>query len=133
MIQLSIQAILTAVFALFAGPIAEAITPGGWYGLGAGLAGFTSILAVLFHPETKYYRPRNAYQETGPYDKQDSKLNEAAIVVCTKKPDLDFVNFQARTWQYELKLWHGRPEWEKGFRTFVVRATTQMKYAPKRS
>ncbi|KAM0350519.1 hypothetical protein ACHAPU_003000 [Fusarium lateritium] len=106
MIQQTIQTILTAIFVIFAGPIAEAITPEWWYGLGAILSGVSLVAAFFFVPETKYHRPKSSYQAGGSDD-------ETVIVVCTERPELDFVNFAPRTWRSDLRLWIGAPEWNK--------------------
>ncbi|KAF5707533.1 HOL1-like transporter [Fusarium globosum] len=107
MIQQTIQTILTAIFVIFAGPIAEAITPEWWYGLGAILSGVSLVLAFFFVPETKYYRPKAAYQAGGSSD------DENVVEVCTVRPELDYVNFAPRTFRSDMRLWVGKPEWNK--------------------
>ncbi|ETS78905.1 hypothetical protein PFICI_08758 [Pestalotiopsis fici W106-1] len=112
MIQQTVQVILTAVVVLFAGPIAEAITPQGWYGLGAGLAGLQLILSIFLLPETKYYRPASAFQESSGSD-EDGKPQRS-----TQRVELDLVNYAPRTWRSDMRLWVGEPEWKKGWDTF---------------
>ncbi|KAL4731651.1 hypothetical protein ACLX1H_000628 [Fusarium chlamydosporum] len=107
MIQQTIQTIATAVFVIFAGPIAGAITPEWWYGLGAILSGVCLVLTFFFVPETKYYRPGSSYQVSGSSD------DEATVSVCTERPELDYINFAPRTWRSDLRLWVGEPEWNK--------------------
>ncbi|KAM0190007.1 hypothetical protein ACHAPA_007835 [Fusarium lateritium] len=107
MIQQTIQTILTAVFVIFAGPIAEAISPEWWYGLGAILSAVSLVAAFFFVPETKYHRPKSSFQSAGGSD------DEAVVVVCTERPELDYVNFAPRTWRSDLRLWVGAPEWNK--------------------
>ncbi|KAH6951795.1 hypothetical protein FAVG1_09396 [Fusarium avenaceum] len=107
MIQQTIQTILTAIFVIFAGPIAEAITPEWWYGLGAILSAVSLVAAFFFVPETKYHRPKSSFQSGGSSD------DEAVIVVCTERPELDYVNFAPRTFRSNLRLWVGAPEWNK--------------------
>ncbi|WAO96417.1 Hypothetical protein NCS54_01409000 [Fusarium falciforme] len=112
MVQQSIQTIATAVFVLFAGPIAGAITPEWWYGLGTCLSGLCFILAVFFVPETKYDRPSSSFQEAESDDTATSEDGKT-LTVCTERPELDFVNFEPRTWKSDLRLWIGKPEWNK--------------------
>lgn len=114
MIQQTIQTIATAVFVIFAGPIAEAISPGWWYGLGAILSAVCLILTFFFVPETKYYRPSSSYQASGGSD------DEATVILCTERPELDYVNFAPRTWRSDLRLWVGEPEWNKVVEIFTV-------------
>jgi hypothetical protein len=114
MIQQTIQTILTAIFVIFAGPIAEAITPEWWYGLGAILSGVSLVLAFFFVPETKYYRPKSAYQAGGSSD------DENVVEVCTERPELDYVNFAPRTFRSDMRLWVGKPEWNKVVEIFTV-------------
>lgn len=120
MLQQSIQTIATAVFVLFASPIAEAITPGWWYGLGACLSGASLVMAFFFVPETKYHRSRSSYQENS----SDTGSEKEDLTVATERPELDFVNYEARTWRSDLRLWVGAPEWRKGMETFLVSPST---------
>ncbi|KAK8062554.1 major facilitator superfamily domain-containing protein [Apiospora hydei] len=132
MIQQTIQVILTAIWTVFAGPIAGAITPQWWYGLGAILAGVQFLLAVFFVPETKYYRPMSSFQEststdnnnkdnaaaTPSSDDHGSSVMGAANTMCTERPPLDYVNFAPRTWRSDMRLWVGDIEWRKGWEAF---------------
>lgn len=124
MLQQSIQTIACAVFVLFASPIAGAITPQWWYGLGACLSAASFIIVFFFVPETKYYRPLSSYQEglvTNDADVPgDEPIAKRAFDVCTERPALDFDNYEARSWGSDLRLWIGKPEWRKGLDTFVV-------------
>ncbi|KAK8063616.1 MFS transporter [Apiospora saccharicola] len=139
MIQQTIQVILTAIWTVFAGPIAGAITPQWWYGLGAVLAGVQFVLAVFFVPETKYHRPMSSFQESTstPNKNADDDENNAATptssethgnemgaatatgsMMCTERPPLDYVNFAPRTWRSDMRLWVGDIEWRKGWEAF---------------
>ncbi|KAH8880419.1 MFS transporter [Thozetella sp. PMI_491] len=108
MIQMTVQVILNAIWQLFASPIAGKITPQGWYWLGAGLSGLTLVAVFLWVPETKYERPLTSFQE-GQSDGQ-SEGGKATEQVCTERPELDFVNYEARTWKSDLRLWVGKPD-----------------------
>ncbi|KAH8901711.1 MFS general substrate transporter [Thozetella sp. PMI_491] len=108
--QLAVQVTLTTVWVLFASPIAGAITPEWWYGLGAILAGVQFVLTFLLVPETKYNRPLAAYQE--------GSDGSSSVEYCTKRPPIDSVNYPPRTWKSNLALWVGEPEWEKAWSTF---------------
>jgi hypothetical protein len=124
MVQQTIQTIATAVLVLFASPIAGAITPEWWYGLGACLSGLSLIMAFVFVPETKYFRPRSSFQENksteGLGEESDEHVSKRTHKVVTHRPALDFVTYEARTWRSDLRLWIGSPEWRMGMKTFFV-------------
>lgn len=118
MVQQTIQTIATAVFVIFAGPIAGAITPSWWYGLGAILSGLSFVLAFLFVPETKYDRSHAAFQ--GIEGETSTGDDKEAVSVCTHRPVLDLINYQPRTFRSDMRLWIGEPEWKKAIEIFVV-------------
>lgn len=113
MVQLAIQVSLTSVWTLFAGPIAQSITPEGWYGLGAGLAGALLLIALVLLPETKYDRPLTSYQETNsdPTSTTSDLKKNLGVEVCTVRPALDFERYTRRTWKSDMRLWVGEPQW----------------------
>lgn len=119
MAQQAIQVVLTTIYVLFGSPIAGAITPAGWYWLGAGLAGLQFLLAFFLLPETKYDRDHAAYQEDSVSEKlgkSDLEANtklKSTSKVCKVKPHLDYVHYEARTWKSDMRLWIGEPEWHK--------------------
>jgi len=113
MTQQAIQVIITTIYTVFASPIAGAITPEGWYGLGAGLSGAVFIAALLFLPETKYDRPLSSYQEAAEHHfdiEETVKQASPSVTLCTVKPELDFVRYQPRTFRSDLRLWVGKPD-----------------------
>jgi hypothetical protein len=124
MVQQTIQTIATAVLVLFASPIAGAITPEWWYGLGACLSGVSLVMAFVFVPETKYFRPLSSFQDNvsteGLGEDPDKHATMDSLTVVTDRPALDFVTYEARTWRSDLRLWVGSPEWRKGMETFIV-------------
>lgn len=113
MAQQLVQTSMTAVWVLFAGPIAGRITPGWWYGLGAVLAGIQLIAAVLFLPETKYKRPLASFQESSVANSsiESGAVPTPSVTLCTHRPELDFENFAPRTFRSDLRLWVDTPEW----------------------
>lgn len=123
MIQNAIQTSLNAVWVLCASPIANAITPEGWYGLGAGLAVLQFVLSIFLLPETKYERSLESFQESNrtnpsassPSD--DGQLHDSATApqLVTIRPPLDYDRFLPRTWRSDMRLWIGTPEWKRGF------------------
>ncbi|KAI1344440.1 major facilitator superfamily domain-containing protein [Xylariaceae sp. FL0016] len=117
MIQQTVQVILNAIWTLFASPIAAAITAEGWYWLGAGLAVLQFFLAVFLVPETKYERSLSSFQETAKDEAPDG--GEVAAHMATVRPPLDFVNYEARTWRSDMRLWIGTPDWKLGRDTFL--------------
>ncbi|KAF9883345.1 hypothetical protein FE257_003561 [Aspergillus nanangensis] len=116
MFQQAIQVSLTAIWVLFAGPIAGAITPQWWYGLGAILSGVQLVIAFFLLPETRYDRSLSAYQEhgsdSGSSNEDESGSKGTSGNVCTEKPPLDYINFQPRTWKSDMRLWVGKTEWK---------------------
>lgn len=116
MIQQTIQTIAVAVFVLFASPIASAIGTGWWYGLGCILCGVCFVVSFFFVPETKYYRPQSAYQEAQRSDSEGA--GDETYQIHTERPELDFVNFEPRTWRSNMRLWVGKPEWGKAWIVF---------------
>jgi hypothetical protein len=124
MVQQSIQTIATAILVLFASPIAGAITPEWWYGLGACLSGLSLVMAFIFVPETKYFRPRSSFQENssteGLGEDSDKHVSKSTHKVVTERPALDFVTYEARTWRSDLRLWIGSPEWRLGMKSLIV-------------
>jgi hypothetical protein len=114
--QQAIQVSLTAVWVLFAGPIADSITPQWWYGLGAALAGAQLVLAFFFLPETKYQRSIASFQEGEAGDDTDASSQmkrDAGVGMCTERPPLDFERYAPRTWKSDMRLWVGEPDWWK--------------------
>ncbi|CBF80624.1 hypothetical protein AN8474.2 [Aspergillus nidulans FGSC A4] len=124
--QQAIQVSLTAVWVLFAGEIANAITPQWWYGLGAALAGAQLVLAFFFLPETKYERSIASFQEGNSDEDGDAKVG--VEVVCTERPPLDFERYAARTWKSDMRLWVGKPDW--GLVWDVLRQTFELLFFP---
>ncbi|KAK4905829.1 hypothetical protein LTR49_024920 [Elasticomyces elasticus] len=61
MVQSAGQTIISAVYSLFASPIAGSIGPGNWYILGAGLNAVVFILSIFLVPESKCNRSLLAY------------------------------------------------------------------------
>lgn len=112
MIQQAIQVTLTSIWVLFASPIAAAITPEWWYGLGAALCAALVLVAFFFLPETKYERPLSSFQERDSSSDADSALpKDSGRYLCTLRPELDYVNYAPRTWRSDLRLWVGKPDW----------------------
>ncbi|KAL4916437.1 major facilitator superfamily domain-containing protein [Aspergillus aurantiobrunneus] len=129
--QQAIQVSLTAVWVLFAGEIANAITPQWWYGLGAALAGAQLVLAFFFLPETKYERSLAAFQEADSGEETDAASQmkkEAAREMCTERPPFDLEQFAPRTWKSDLRLWVGKPDWVKVWE--VLRQTFELLLFP---
>jgi hypothetical protein len=121
MIQNAIQTTLNAVWVLCASPIADRITPQGWYYLGAGLAVVQFILSIFLLPETKYQRPIESFQEESmTAGNADSSLESGAQQasapdnITTIRPSLDLNRYVPRTWKSDMRLWVDKPEWSKG-------------------
>ncbi|KAL3471161.1 major facilitator superfamily domain-containing protein [Aspergillus californicus] len=130
MFQQAIQVSLTAVWVLFAGEIANAITPAWWYGLGAVLAGAQLVLAFFFLPETKYERSLESYQEGGSAgeDAHSDMKRDREVEMCTERPPLDFERYAPRTWKSDMRLWVGEPDWFKVWE--VLRQTFELLLFP---
>ncbi|CAI7572239.1 hypothetical protein N7533_004266 [Penicillium manginii] len=135
MLQQAIQVLLTTIWVLFASPISGAITPQGWYYLGAGMAALQFVVALLWLPETKYDRNLSAYQEdvssddsTEAVDLEADIPDKAKVTLCKEKPPLDFVNYAPRTWRSDMRLWVGKPEWYKAVE--VLKQTFELLFFP---
>lgn len=138
--QQAIQVCLTTVWVLFASPIAEAITPQWWYGLGAVLAGALFVATFFLLPETKYERSLSAYQEESSSGDEmpnggfnDGKPNHPETAPCTERPELDLVNYTSRTFKSDLRLWIGKPEWLKVWEVLRVCVSSSKLAPPQRS
>ncbi|KAL5361522.1 major facilitator superfamily domain-containing protein [Aspergillus floccosus] len=124
MFQQAIQVSLTAVWVLFASPIAGAITPQWWYGLGAILSGVQLVVAILFLPETRYDRSLSSYQESSSASSDNvqgdsSSTNKGgAQPIYTERPPFDYVNYAPRTWKSDMRLWVGTPDWKAVWMVF---------------
>lgn len=116
MIQQTIQTIAVAIFVLFASPIAGAIGPQWWYGIGCVMCGVCFVITLFFVPETKYYRPQSSYQETTA--EGDSDGSGEGFQIHTERPPLDYDNFEPRTFKSSMRLWIGKPEWGKAWIVF---------------
>ncbi|KAJ5724850.1 hypothetical protein N7493_006578 [Penicillium malachiteum] len=135
MLQQAIQVSLTTVWVLFASPIAGAITPKGWYALGVGLTGLEFFVAIFLLPETKYSHELNAFPESGSDDSLTNQMDleadqpvKSTVMVCKEKPPLDFVNYEARTWRSDMRLWIGTSEWHKA--AIVLQQTFELPLFP---
>lgn len=125
MLQQTIQVIACAVWVICASPIAGAISPQWWYGLGAALAGVQLVVSIFLLPETKYNRLLAAYQESSQTNTTEdleasSAKGASGPIICTERLPLDFVNYAPRTWRSDMRLWIGSPEWKKAVDVYKV-------------
>ncbi|KAL2811365.1 hypothetical protein BJX63DRAFT_278774 [Aspergillus granulosus] len=128
MLQQAIQNVLSTIWVLFASPIAGAITPQGWYGLGAVLAGVEFLLAFFLLPETKYERPLASYQEVTPIMQNNVRrfnwTHEGGRLRLDAACTLDFDTYSPRTWTSDMRLWTGKPNWRQAWdvlqQTFIL-------------
>ena len=119
MIQQTIQVIAVAIFVLFASPIAAAIGPQWWYGIGCCLCGLCFVAAFFLLPETKYYRPQSSYQEsTNATEGSGSLHSDQGFRIHTERPSLDYERYEPRTLRSSMRLWVGKPEWDKAWIVF---------------
>lgn len=125
----AISNIMTSILTLLTSYIAAAIGIGGWYGLGAGLAGLVFVGGIFFVPETKYDRPLAAYQgqttsvfaaSRGIGDDGVSPVatgHLARRIPTTEARHLDVVSYRPRTLASDMRLFVNEPDWEEGLRT----------------
>lgn len=118
MIQQTVQIVAGSVWVLFASPIASAISPQWWYGLGAILAGIQLLVSVFLLPETKYDRSQKQHRD---FNGVCESVDSAKPVISTKRPRLDFNKYKARTWRSDMRPWIGSPEWYKVYGVLKVR------------
>lgn len=115
--QSAMQISITAVYTMFASPIAGAIGPGNWYILGTGLAMVVFVLSIFFVPESRYPRTLAAYGQ----EPEDEKMGTATADGTTlrpmrisERPALDFSKYPARTLWSDMRLFVGKPDWTEG-------------------
>ncbi|SPO27207.1 related to transporter protein HOL1 [Ustilago trichophora] len=122
MLQQTIQVIAVAIFVLFASPIAAAIGPQWWYGIGCCLCGVCFIVAFFFLPETKYYRPQSDFQENATANDANSTTDSSdqaqGFRLHTERPPLDYQRYEPRTLRSSLRMWVGKPEWGTAWTVF---------------
>ena len=108
--QAAMQLSITAVYCLFASPIAGAIGPGNWYILGVGLAAGVLILSIPFVPETRYFRTLAQYGQAAEPE-YEGKQQEAAPrpMRVSERPALDFDTYPDRTIWSDMRLFVGPP------------------------
>ncbi|KAK5746240.1 hypothetical protein LTR17_000975 [Elasticomyces elasticus] len=128
--QAAMQLSITAVYCLFASPIAGAIGPGNWYILGVGLGAGVLLLSIVWVPETRYTRALAAYgQEVEPVTSEEGKPKEEPKPMrVSERPVLDFVTYPARTLRSDLRLFVGKPDWSEG--VYALRNTFQVLLFP---
>ena len=103
MIQQTITVVSGAVWVLCASPIASALSPSWWYGMGAILAGLQFFISIFLLPETKYRRQDTTWADT----------NNVPRKSCTERPPLDHEIFESRSWASDMRLFVDPPEWNK--------------------
>ncbi|KAK4899961.1 hypothetical protein LTR27_002723 [Elasticomyces elasticus] len=128
--QAAMQLSITAVYCLFASPIAGAIGPGNWYILGVGLGAGVLLLSIVWVPETRYTRALAAYgQEVESVTPEEGKPKEEPKPMrVSERPALDFVTYPARTLRSDLRLFVGKPDWSEGL--YALRNTFQVLLFP---
>ncbi|KAF2022406.1 MFS general substrate transporter [Aaosphaeria arxii CBS 175.79] len=120
--QSAVQTTLAAVYTIFASPIAQAIGPGNWYILGAGLCAVTFLVSIPFVPESRYDRSLAAYgqfsrEEGG--EGNESRETAAAPVKLTDRPALDTTRYKPRTVWSDMQLMVGKADWREGYYGFI--------------
>lgn len=122
--QSAIQTVISAIYVLFASPIAGAIGPGDWYVLGAGLSAVLLVVSIFLVPETRYDRSLAAYgQATEEEPKSNPGLaSEATPVRMSERSAFNLVRYKSRTIWTDMRLFSGEADWWEGWYTFFVGA-----------
>lgn len=118
------QSITSAIYILFASPIANAIGPGNWYNLGAGLSAVVFILSIFWVPETKYHRSLVAYgqiSEAVAEGKLDDESSAPKQVRLSERPPLDYTHYKPRTVWSDMRLFVNKVDWSEGL--YAVRVS----------
>ncbi|TKA81735.1 hypothetical protein B0A55_01118 [Friedmanniomyces simplex] len=120
MVQSAGQTIVSAIYCLFASPIAGAIGPSNWYNLGSGLSAIIFILSVFLVPESKYDRSLIAYgqvSEAVALGKLDDIEDAPRPVTMSHRPAMDLVKYKPRTLRSDMTLFANPPDWMEGWYT----------------
>jgi len=105
-----VQIIGSVVLVLCASPIAARLSPEWWYRLAAILAGIQFVVSIFLLPETKFSRPQTSSVQSPELEAvHHAEVREAAS------------KFPPRTWLSDMRLWVGRPEWNKGISLLQVK------------
>lgn len=115
--QSAIQTVVSAIYVLFASPIAGAIGPGNWYILGGGLTALVLLLSIFLVPEPKYRRTLAAY---GQVANADDPAAASRPVRLPERPVLDFARYKPRTMRSDIRLFVNDMDWMEGAYTFLV-------------
>ncbi|KAK4570280.1 hypothetical protein LTR86_002360 [Recurvomyces mirabilis] len=128
--QSAMQLSITALYTMFASPIAGAIGPGNWYILGVGLAMLVFIASIFFVPETRYTRTLAAYGQTVESSTEADLKHEQETkpMRISDRPALDFETYHARTLWSDMRLFVGPPDWSEGI--YALRNTFQILLFP---
>jgi hypothetical protein len=121
--QSAMQLSVTALYTMFASPIAGAIGPGNWYILGAGLTMGVFILSIFFVPESRYKRTLAAYgqAEVAEQVAGDTEVKSAPKPMrVSERPALDYERYPARTIWSDMRLFVGEPDWAEGLYALKV-------------
>lgn len=120
--QSAMQTIVSAVYILFASPIAGAIGPGNWYILGGGLAAAVLVLSIFLVPESRYDRTLAAYGQVTEGELETSPDEVAAAakpVRISERPAFDLTKFKPRTLLSDMQIFATKSDWKEGWYTFL--------------
>lgn len=118
------QTITSAIYILFASPIASSIGPGNWYNLGAGLATLIFVFSIFLVPETKYHRSLVAYGQITDEVAEgtlDDELKAPKPVRLSERPAFDYARYPPRTIWSDMRLFVNKPDWSEGL--YAVRVS----------
>ena len=125
--QSAIQTTISAIYVLFASPIAGSIGPQNWYNLGAGLCAVTFILSILWVPESRYNRSLTAYGQFSEEEGGEGNGSRATAPIPVRiadRPALDSIKYPPRTLWSDMRIFVSKPDWREGWYGFIVRSPT---------
>ncbi|EXA34308.1 hypothetical protein FOQG_16680 [Fusarium oxysporum f. sp. raphani 54005] len=84
-----------------------------WYGIFGIINGLCLISAAIIVPETRFHRSRASISNAadGNSDHGGAVAENTSITV-RRRPPIDYENYPARTFAYDVALFHNKPRWQ---------------------
>ncbi|KAI8651849.1 MFS domain-containing protein [Fusarium sp. Ph1] len=84
-----------------------------WYGIFGIINGLCLVSAAIIVPETRFARSKaSIISPTDGSSKPGENAAEHATVTASRRPPIDYENYPARTFAYDVALFHNKPRWQ---------------------